>query len=192
MDPYLGSILIFGGSFAIRGYMLCNGQTLPISTYSALFSILGTYFGGNGVNNFQLPDLQGRVPIGMGNGLGLSPYVIGQKGGTENVSLTINNLPQHAHPIPALSVTVSVNNTAATANTASAGTNSIGAANDPLSGDTVNVYNNTAPNVALNTGATTPASNTGLTGNNIPISIIQPYLALNYQIAITGIFPSRN
>ena len=192
MDPYIGSILIFGGNFPIRGYQLCNGQLLPISTYTALFSVIGTYFGGNGTTNFGLPDLQGRVPVGMGNGIGLSPYVIGQKGGTENTTLTISNMPQHAHPVPALSVTINVSNSQATANTAAAGTNTISAPYDPISTDTVNLYSNGAANVPVTTAGATVAGNTGLAGNNLPFSNIQPYLAVNFQIALTGIFPSRN
>ncbi|TDX01979.1 phage tail protein [Dinghuibacter silviterrae] len=192
MEPYLGSLLIFGGNFAIRGYALCNGQTLPISAYTALFSILGTFYGGNGVNNFQLPDMQGRVPIGMGNGIGLSPYVIGQKGGTEAISLTTQNLPAHSHTVPALSVTVNVSNTQATSPTASAGTNTLSQPYDPVALNAVNLYSNAAANTVITTGATTVAGNTGLTGGNIPVSIIQPYLAINFQIALTGVFPSRN
>ncbi|HTJ10863.1 MAG TPA: tail fiber protein [Dinghuibacter sp.] len=192
MDYYLASIIMFGGNFAIKGWALCNGQTLPISAYTALFSIIGTYYGGNGTSNFQLPDMQGRVPIGMGNGIGLSPYVIGQKGGSEGVSLITNNLPQHSHTVPALSVTINVSNNQATANTAASGTNTISAPYDPISTDTVNLYSNGTPNVAVNTAGTTVAGNTGLTGGNIPVSIIQPYLAINFQIALVGVFPSRN
>ena len=104
MDQYLATIMMFGGNFAINGWQLCYGQTLSISQYSALFAILGTTYGGNGTTTFQLPDLQGRVPVGMGNGIGLSPYVIGQKSGTENTSLTINNLPSHVHTAGSISV----------------------------------------------------------------------------------------
>lgn len=192
MDFYLAQIMMFGGNFAIKGWQLCNGQLLPIAPYTALFSIIGTYYGGNGTSNFALPDMQGRVPVGMGNGLGLSPYVIGQKGGTEQVSLTIQNLPSHAHTIPALSVTLNVSNNQATANTAAAGTNTVSAPNDPSSGDSINLYSNGTPNVAINAAATTVAGNTGLIGNNIPVSVVQPYLALNFQICMAGIFPSRN
>lgn len=192
MDSYIATIMMFGGNFAIRGWQLCYGQLLPISTQTALFSIIGTYFGGNGTTNFALPDMQGRVPVGMGNGLGLSPYVLGQKGGSEQVSLNINNLPAHGHSIPALSVTLNVSNNQATAATAAAGTNTVSSPYDPSDGDSINLYSNGTPNVAVNAAATTVAGNTGLTGNNIPVSLIQPYLALNFQICLVGVFPSRN
>ncbi len=96
-NPILGEIRLFAGNFAPRGYAFCNGQTLSIAQNVALFSLLGTFYGGNGTSTFQLPDLQGRSPIGMGNGLGLSPFVIGEAGGSENVSIQIPNLPSHTH-----------------------------------------------------------------------------------------------
>lgn len=192
MDSYIATIMMFGGNFAIKGWQLCYGQLLPISSQTALFSIIGTYYGGNGTTNFALPDMQGRVPVGMGNGLGLSPYVLGQKGGGEQVSLTINNLPSHGHSIPALSVTLNVSNSQATAATAATGTNTISSPYDPSDGDSINLYSNGTPNVAVSAAATTVAGNTGLTGGSLPISIIQPYLAVNFQICLVGVFPSRN
>lgn len=191
-QPFLAMIMMFAGNFAVRGWQLCYGQTLSISQNTALFSIIGTTYGGNGTTTFQLPDLQGRVAIGQGNGIGLSPYIIGQKSGTENVTITQSNLPSHAHTVPALSVIINVSNSAGTANTAAAGTNTLSAPNDPLSGDTINVYSNAAPNVPVFTAANTVAGNTGLTGNTLPFPILQPYLVINYQIALVGIFPSRN
>lgn len=191
MDQYLATIMMFGGNFAINGWQLCYGQTLSISQYSALFAILGTTYGGNGTTTFQLPDLQGRVPVGMGNGIGLSPYVIGQKSGTENTSLTINNLPSHVHTAGSISVSINVSNAQATASVPVAGTATLSAANDPISTDAINLYSNGAANVPL-TGGGSATGNTGSTGNNIPISIVQPYLCVNFQIALVGIFPSRN
>ena len=191
MEQYLATIMIFGGNFAINGWQLCYGQTLSISQYSALFAILGTTYGGNGVSTFQLPDLQGRVPVGQGNGIGLSPYVIGQKSGTENTSLTINNLPNHVHTAGSISVSINVSNAQATASVPVAGTATLSAANDPISTDAINLYSNGTANVPL-TGGGSATGNTGSTGNNIPISIVQPYLCVNFQIALVGIFPSRN
>jgi microcystin-dependent protein len=190
MDQYLATIMMFGGNFAINGWALCNGQTLAISQYAALFSILGTTYGGNGTTNFQLPDLQGRVPVGMGNGIGLSPYVLGQKAGTENTTLTINNLPSHLHSA-SLSVAINVSNAQATASVPVAGTATLSAANDPISTDAINLYSNGTPNVPL-TGGGTATGNTGLAGGNIPFSTLQPYLCVNFQIALVGVFPSRN
>src|SRR5580658_1671639 len=95
--PILGSIFLFAGNFAPRGYALCQGQLLAISSNTALFSILGTTYGGNGTTTFALPDLRGRAPIGAGNGTGLSPVVLGQQGGSQNVSILASNMPAHNH-----------------------------------------------------------------------------------------------
>ena len=96
-QPYLGAIFIFAGNFAPRGFALCQGQLLSISQNTALFSILGTTYGGNGTSNFALPDLQGRAPIGQGNGAGLSPITLGEFSGVNATSILISNLPQHNH-----------------------------------------------------------------------------------------------
>ncbi len=103
-EEYIGTIKMFAGNFAPRGYLFCDGRLLPISQYTALFSILGTMYGGNGVTTFALPDLRGRVPIQAGAGPELSNYALGQSGGEERTSLTIANLPQHMHGITALGV----------------------------------------------------------------------------------------
>lgn len=182
MDAFMGTILAFGFNFAPRGWALCNGQTIAISQNSALFSLLGTYYGGNGQTTFQLPNLQSRLPIGMGQGPGLSPYQIGQVSGTEQTSIGINNMPSHNHP-------VSVTSAAATVNLAATGM-ALADANgsDPGNGDavTVNIYAPAAPNVVLH------PQTCGLNGGNQPIPILQPTLAINYSIAMEGIFPSRN
>src|SRR5580698_9602625 len=96
-QPLLGAIFIFAGNFAPRGYQLCQGQLLSISQNTALFSILGTTYGGNGTTNFALPDLRGRAPIGQGAGPGLSPVTLGQQGGNQNVSILASNMPAHNH-----------------------------------------------------------------------------------------------
>src|SRR5580704_8371502 len=98
-NPFVGEIKIVGFNFPPKGWVMCAGQLLPINQYTAVFSLLGTFYGGNGQNNFGLPDLQGRLAIGQGNGPGLSPAVIGQFGGAENVTLLYNNLPMHNHEI---------------------------------------------------------------------------------------------
>src|ERR1700712_5433026 len=103
MDNFLGEIRMFGGNFNPRGWQLCNGQLLAVSTNSALFSILGTQFGGNGTTTFGLPDLRGRVPVHQGSGPGLSPYVIGEATGTENVTLLSTQMPAHNHLVKAAS-----------------------------------------------------------------------------------------
>src|SRR5579872_6318106 len=98
-QPYLGAIFLFAGNFAPRGYLLCQGQILSISQNAALFSILGTTYGGNGTTTFALPDLRGRAPIGEGNGPGLNPVSLGQASGSNSVSILSNNMPIHNHLI---------------------------------------------------------------------------------------------
>jgi microcystin-dependent protein len=190
MDFYLGMIILFGGDFAINGWQLCQGQTLAIQQFTALFSILGTTYGGNGTTTFALPDLRGRVPIGQGTGPGLSTYVLGESGGTETISVLNSNLPSHSHAV-AISVTVKASNQPATASIPAVGVSTIAAPGDPFSGDAINLFNGGAPTIALNTLATA-TGNTGVTGSNLPINVLQPYLVLNYQIAMVGVFPSRN
>jgi microcystin-dependent protein len=190
MNPYLGMIILFGGNFAINGWQLCNGQLLSISSNAALFSIIGTFYGGNGTSTFGLPDFRGRVPIHQGTGPGLNSYVVGESGGTQTVNILISNLPLHSHSA-SLSVTVSASVAAATANVPSVGTSTLGAPVDPYSGDPINLYNGGAPGVALNTLGTASGI-TGVTGSGLPISILQPYLTVTFLIALTGIFPTRN
>lgn len=162
---------MFGFNFAPRGWALCQGQVLPISQNTALFSLLGTYFGGNGTTNFGLPNLQSRVPLSMGTGQGLSSYTIGQAGGTENVTLLATQLPAHGH---------SVNASSATAG----GDRPAGAV---LARPGANIYAS-APDG-------TTVMNTGMIGNaggGQPHSNIAPYLTLNFCIALQGIYPTRD
>ncbi|HKP68861.1 MAG TPA: tail fiber protein [Pyrinomonadaceae bacterium] len=175
-EPFLGMIIIFGGNFAIRGYAMCNGQLLPIAQNTALFSILGTTYGGNGQTTFGLPQLQGRTPIHFGQGPGLSPYSLGQQAGVENTTLTLNNMPSHNHLMRTSS---SDGNDSAPAPTTVPGVVKSG-------GSTANAYTTGAIDSNFAPGA---ISNNG---GSQPFSILQPYLALNYLIALEGIFPSRN
>ena len=178
-QPYLGAIFLFAGNFAPRGYLLCQGQILSISQNSALFSILGTTYGGNGTQTFALPDLRGRAPIGEGTGPGLSPVALGQAAGTQSVSILTTNLPSHSH-----SLNAQTGNASATAPTS----NLLAVVNDG-GVPTPNLYSAYAggsPNTTMS------PSSVGLTGSNIPISIQNPYLGINYIIAVNGIFPSRN
>jgi microcystin-dependent protein len=176
-QPYLGGIFLFAGNFAPRGYMLCQGQVLPIAQYTALFSILGTTYGGNGSTNFQLPDLRGRAPIGEGTGPGLSPVTLGQASGSQSVSILANNMPSHNHVI-------NVSTAPATQNAPQ--NNFIGAPQDANANPTGG-FNTTAT-----AGATLAPASVGLSGGSLPLGIQNPYLGLNYIIAIQGIFPSRN
>jgi microcystin-dependent protein len=171
-DQYLGEIRMFGGNFAPYGWALCNGQLLAISQNTALFSLIGTYYGGDGVTTFALPNLQSRVAIHQGQGTGLSPYVIGQNGGTENVTLTSQQMPQHNH---------SLNANPGNANSNRANGNSLATATN-----NTNIYTNAAPAEAMN------AASIGLAGSSQPHNNIQPYLCITFIIALQGIYPSRN
>ncbi len=170
-EVYLGSIMMFGGNFAINGFAFCNGQTLSITSNTALFSLIGTYYGGNGTSTFQLPNLQGRVPMHQGNGAGLTPRVIGEIGGTENATLLVNNMPGHNHSVNAYSGS----------GTASNPTNAI-----PATGGKPDYYTTSAGNVTMAPGMI------GTSGGSIPFSIMNPFLCINFLIALVGIFPSRN
>lgn len=178
MDFFIGQITLFGGNFAPRGWALCNGQMLAISTNQALFAILGTIYGGNGTTNFALPNLQGRVPVHAGSGAGLSVYTLGQAGGSEEVTLNTTQMPMHNHM---LTGSASNGDSDAPANAyfaqtydQNAGTNSLTYTASPSSQATMN------PGVVTNAGGSQPHAN------------LQPYLALNYIICLEGVFPARN
>lgn len=177
MDDFLGAIKIFAGNFAPKGYAFCNGQILPIAQNTALFSILGTTYGGNGTTTFALPDLRGRAPIHFGQGPGLSSFALGQTGGVENVTLIQTQIPAHTH-------TLNVNDANATVHQPAA-TSVIGAPVD-VNGDNVNGFTATAPNTTLSPNAV------GISGGSQPHENRPPYLAINYIIALQGIYPSRN
>jgi microcystin-dependent protein len=178
-QPYIGAIFAHAGTFAPREWALCQGQTQSIADNSTLFALIGTNFGGDGVQTFNLPDLRGRIPVGQGQGPGLSNYVIGQLSGTENVSILSSNLPQHTHLV---NVVNGVGNaTTPASNTYIAGSYAGGVEGTPLS------FYGPGPS-----DSTLAATTIGTAGNSIPISIMQPILATNYIIALFGIFPSRN
>ena len=192
MDQFLSTILIWPPNFAPRGWALCAGQVMSISQNTALFSLIGTMYGGDGVQTFQLPDLRGRVPLGAGQGTGLSPYIVGQSGGTENVTLTNSTLAAHTHTAtPAgLSATVPAVTTGGTTNQPTpsvALATPTDAARNPL-----NIYSNATPTQNLAPGTVTGSISVGSAGGGQPHANIQPYLAINYIIALQGIFPSRN
>jgi microcystin-dependent protein len=192
MDSFLSTILIWPPNFAPRGWALCSGQLLSISQNTALFSLLGTTYGGDGISTFALPNLQGRVPVGVGQGTGLSPYMLGQTGGTETVSLNGNMLAAHTHSAtPAgLSASVPAVTTAGTTNQASpsvALAAPVDSARNP-----VNIYGSGTPTQSLAAGQVTGSITVGTTGGGQPHPNIPPYLALNYIIALQGIYPSRD
>ena len=170
-DPYIGQITTFGGNFAPRGWALCNGRLMSISANSALFSILGTTYGGDGISTFALPDLQGRVALHMGQGAGLTYRALGAKSGSETVTLTTNQMPAHSHAYFA-----SPNDN----------TQAIPTGNALPSADVENPYATSTPIISMNSGVI------GNTGGGQSHNNLQPYLALTRIIATVGVYPSRN
>ena len=179
-DPFIAEITMFGGNFAPRGWALCHGQTLAIASNQALFSLLGTTYGGDGRTTFMLPDLRGRSPIGAGSGPGLSSYDLGQMGGAETVTLTVLAMPTHTHMA-----------TAVTRASDQAGDVSDAADAVPAKGaEGTSPYTKTAPNVSMHAGMVTVEN--GHTGGGQAHENRPPYLAINFIIALQGTFPSRN
>lgn len=176
-DPYLGEIRMFGFTFAPQGWAFCNGQLLSITQNTALFSLLGTTYGGNGTTTFQLPDFRGRVPIHFGNGVGLSPYVEGQIGGVETVTLTLPQSASHTHLVYADGDVASNNSPSPSGNAL---------ATFATGGD---IY---ATAAGIKKAVTMNPEMIGAAGGGQPHPNIQPYLVVNFCIALNGIFPSRN
>jgi len=174
-EPYLASIAMFAGNFAPRGWALCNGQLLSIAQNTALFSLLGTTFGGDGVTTFALPDLRSRAAVGTGQGPGLSNISLGESAGTENVSLTVSNMPAHNH-------TLGCDNGGSSALTPSG---NIPGVSDNRNAE-VTIYSANAPSAVMN------AATIGNSGGSQPFGIRNPYLGVNFIIALEGIYPSRN
>ncbi len=178
MDPFIAQIMMFGGNFSPRGWALCNGQLLPIAQNQALFSILGTTYGGDGRTTFGLPDMRGRVPMHPGNGPGLTQRRLGAKGGVEEVTLNTAQIPSHEHPV---NTEVACSNAAGTADSpearvwagSSEGDQVYAASGNKKMGDAVSVD--------------VQPSGGGQAHTNV-----QPFICVNYIIALQGIFPSRN
>ena len=170
MDPFLGEIRMFAGNFAPNGWAMCDGALLPVNQNAALFSLLGTAFGGNGQTTFGLPDLRSRVAVHAGQGTGLSPYTLGEKGGSENVTLLANQMPPHTHPQAASNSTQSGQ---ADPSGAVCGTDGSAA-----------IYSAT-PNVVMSPLAI------GAAGGGQPHANLQPFLCVNFIIATQGMYPSR-
>lgn len=177
-EPFLGEIRMVGWNFAANGWALCNGQLLSISQNAALFSLLGTAYGGDGVQTFGLPNLQSRVPIHQGTGAGLSNYVMGQIGGNENITLLPAHMPQHNHLMGVSNQSGSVVDPT---NAILAQGNS-GTARAPVP---VSDYVSTAA-----TGTLAPTA-ISIAGGSQAHDNLQPYLCVNFIIALQGIFPSR-
>lgn len=180
-QPYIGEIRLFAGNFAPVGWAFCDGALLPISENDALFNLIGTTYGGDGQSTFALPDFRGRVPIGAGQGAGLSNRIIGETGGQETITLSTANMPSHSH----LSQIV-VNNGNATTSIPTA-SSSI-ATSGVFSGRTFlpNLsYTSNAPDILITTVTTSSV------GNSLPISISRPRLGMNYIISLFGVWPAQ-
>lgn len=172
MEPFLGQIQPVGFNFAPRGWALCDGQLLPINSYQALYSLLGTTFGGDGRTTFALPDLRGRSIVHVGSGAGLSQISWGERSGKENETLTVANLPAHQHSVTATSDDATLDEAAAGARFGTAGTPIYAAGG--------------AGSIAMATDSTTQV------GGNQSFNIRDPFLGIYVTIALQGIFPSRN
>ncbi|QBN20166.1 phage tail protein [Flavobacterium nackdongense] len=180
--PYIGEIRLFAGNFAPYGWAFCDGSLLQISENDTLFALIGTTYGGDGQSTFAVPDLRGRVPIGVGQGAGLSNRVLGEKIGQETVTITAANVPSHSH-----TGRIVVSNANATTTVPSA-SSSIGTSGS-FSGRTFlpNLsYNTSVPDILLQTVTTSSV------GTSTPVSITKPRLGINYIISLFGIFPSQN
>lgn len=171
-DPFVAEIRLFGFNFAPSGWAFCNGQILPISQNTALFSLLGTTYGGNGKSDFALPNLQGRAPLQIGQGPGLQARRLGEQGGVETVTLNLAQIPAHTHQVPAQSGSAT--------SAAPAGGNLATAASGRMA------YAPGQPNTALSVNSLSS------TGAGMPHNNLQPYLTLNFCIALQGVFPPRS
>jgi microcystin-dependent protein len=169
-EPFIGQITMFAGNFAPRGYAFCDGQLLDISQHTALFSLLGTYYGGDGRTTFGLPDLRGRVPIHMGSGPGLTPRHLGSKGGTETETVTVNQMPSHSHPLQASQNSASERRPAGKVFAQSPG---------------IEMYSHMGTLSNMNTSAV------GNTGGSQAHTNVMPFQCINFIIALVGVFPSR-
>jgi len=199
-DPFLGEIMIWAPNFSPKGWAFCQGQLLAISSNTALFSLLGTIYGGNGTTTFALPNLQGRTVIGQGQSPGTSSYTPGQAGGTENITLTTAQMPMHTHAAKFTatpgSVSVGASANQAQTHSPSAANNILASPYDPNNSAALNGFiNQENAGTLVNLGGVSATAGgeitIGPTGNNLPVSVIQPYQVISFVIALAGVFPSR-
>lgn len=175
--PYLATVTIFAGNFAPRGWAYCNGDLLSISANEALFALIGTTYGGDGINTFALPDLRSRIAIHTGPG-----FIIGQMAGQESTTMTLNQMPSHTHV--AVAITGGQPGSTSTTNNLNTPANNVPAAT------AANLYS--ASNDGLGLGPSVGQTVTVITGSSQPIETISPYVGMNYIIATEGIFPSQS
>jgi len=171
-EPFIAEIIMFGGNFAPRGWAYCNGQLLSIAQNQALFSLLGTTYGGDGRTTFGLPDLRGRIAMQPGTGQGLSNRRLGERGGGEQRTITVNQMPSHTH-------TLRCTGNAADSDTPVDGVPAV----DENSAES---YHSGTPDANMNAAAATN------TGGGQPLNVVNPYLGVNFIIALVGEYPSRS
>ncbi len=169
-EPFVGEIRMFAGNFAPRGWAFCDGQLLAVSQNDALFSLLGTIYGGDGRTTFGLPDMRGRIPIHAGSGPGLSPRRLGAKGGAENVTVTVNQLPSHTHTLQVSAATGTQNNPGGELISAS---------------PNIRIYRPAAPSAPFDTASIAAV------GGSRSHTNLMPALCIQFIIALVGIYPSR-
>ncbi len=179
-QPFLGQILMFCGNFAPLGTAFCNGQIMSIAQNQALFSLLGTQYGGDGMTTFALPNLQGSVPVHMGQGIGLSPYNIGQLGGTQTVTLGASQMPGHSHVF-----------SASTVNATSPSPSGRVPAKPTVANAAAYAVNQPSPNPALGSQIMNSQS-CSIVGGSVAHNNMMPTLFISFIIALQGIFPARN
>lgn len=198
MDPYIGQIIMFGGNFAIRGYAACQNQILSIAQNSALFSILGTMYGGDGRVSFALPDMRGRSVVGSGAGPGLSSISVGQKGGVEEIVLSQNQLPAHTHSATFTQTSGTVSGKLEAYNNGAGRVEPV--VGDYVSGNAAQIFGTGggfgAAKVELGglTVTSPPVTGTigvGTAGASTPVYTRNPFQSVTVQIALVGVYPSR-
>lgn len=177
VQPFLGEIKLFAGNFQIRGWAYCNGQLLSIAQNDALYTLIGTTYGGDGVNTFALPNLQSRVPIHQGTGAGLTTRVLGEASGVENATVSTAQMPSHTHTVIATTVD---------------GTTTSPASALPAAPNLPSAFGYLSGSATGTTDAFPAPSSITSAGNSIPHNNIMPVLAMNYLIAIEGVFPTQN
>lgn len=181
MEGVIGYTTGFAGNFAPKNWAFCSGQIINIASNTALFSILGTTYGGNGTTTFGLPDLQGRTVVGAGQGPGLSMYALGQKGGFESTTLTLNQMPGHSHPVSVVAANKATENDGDVAT----------AANSVYGRDTAGITPYSASGNLNMAGLSGPIQMANQ-GSNNPFGVLRPSIALNYIVCMYGVYPARN
>lgn len=193
MDPFIGEIRMAGFGFTPTGWMPCDGRLLSTTQYSALYSLLGFAYGGDRVTTFALPDLRGRSPVSIGDGMGLTPVVIGQAAGTEQVTLDVGQMPLHSHNASVASLTVTVFGSTQPGTLTSPENALVAAIADRENNTLFSSFSPiNAPRTKMAPAVVGGDVTIGVSGGNASVPIRNPYLGLNFIIAVTGIYPSHS